>query len=91
MYILCYKTVDEFSLCGPYIRILGYVVGILAPENFGTHYLHYGGAIAMHTAAVPDWTLVAIGWWRFLVFMVCILQHISSFSTGVSVKTSQQH
>ena len=27
-YILCSKTVDEFSLRGPYVRIIRYVVGI---------------------------------------------------------------
>ena len=27
VYILCSKTVDEFSLCGLYVGILGYVVG----------------------------------------------------------------
>ena len=29
VYILCSKTVDDFSIRGIYVRILGYVVGIL--------------------------------------------------------------
>ena len=48
------------------------------------------GAMAMHLAEVPDQTLMAIGRWRSLGFMVYIQQQISSFSTGVSVKMSQQ-
>ena len=41
--------------------------------------------MAMHIANVPDRTLMAIGQWCLLGFMVCIQQQISSFSTGVSV------
>ena len=59
-------------------------------ENVGTHSLRSGGAMAMHLAEVPDRTLMAIGRWRSLGFMVYIQQQISSFSTGVSVKMSQQ-
>ena len=44
----------------------------------------------MHIADVPDWTLMAIGWWRLLVFMVYIQQQISLFSTGVLVRMSAQ-
>ena len=46
--------------------------------------------MAMHLAEVPDQTLMATGRWRSLGFMVYIQQQISSFSTGVSVKMSQQ-
>ena len=61
-----------------------------APEDVGMHSLRSDGAMAMHLANVPDWTLMAIGWWRSLVFVVYIQQHISSFSVGVSVKMSRQ-
>ena len=60
------------------------------PEDVGTHSLRSGGAMAMHLVEVPDRTLMAIGRWRSLRFMIYIQQQISSFSTGVSVKMSQQ-
>ena len=63
---------------------------ILALEDVGTHSLSYGGAMAMHLANVPDPTLMAIVRWQSLGFMVYIQQQILSFSTGVSVKMSQQ-
>ena len=66
------------------VAILGF-----APEDVGTHSLRSGGAMAMHLAEVPDGTLMAIGRWRSLGFMVYIQQQISSFSTWVSVKMSQ--
>ena len=44
----------------------------LAPEDAGTHSLCSGGAMAMHIAGVPYRTLVAIGRWRLLGFMVYI-------------------
>ena len=46
--------------------------------------------MAMHLTEVPDQTLMVSGRWRSLGFMVYIQQQISSFSTGVSVKMSQQ-
>ena len=61
-----------------------------SPEDIGTHSLRSGGSMAMHFAEVPDQTLMAIVRWRSLGFMVYIQQQISSFSTGVSVKMSQQ-
>ena len=61
-----------------------------APEDVGTHSPPSGGAMAMHIADVPDRTLMAIGRWRLLRFMVYIQQQISSFSTGVSVCMSAQ-
>ena len=33
IYILCYKPIDEFSLSGPYVGILGYVVGKISGER----------------------------------------------------------
>ena len=57
-----------------------------APEDVGTHSLRSGRAMAMHISDVPDRTLMAIGRWRLLGFMVYIEQQIPSFSTGVSVK-----
>ena len=39
---------------------------------------------------VPDRTIMAIGKWWSLRFMVYIQQQISSFSTGVSFKMSQK-
>ena len=60
------------------------------PEDVRTPSLRSVGAMAMHLANVPDWTLMAIGWWRSLVFVVCIQQQISSFSAGVSVQMSWQ-
>ena len=59
-------------------------------EDVRTPSLRSVGAMAMHLANVPDWTLMAIGWWRSLVFVVCIQQQISSFSAGVSVQMSWQ-
>ena len=44
----------------------------------------------MHIMNVPDRTLVAIGRWRSLGFMVYIQQQIYSFNTGVSVRMSGQ-
>ena len=44
----------------------------------------------MHFANVTDQTLMAIGRWWSLGFMVYIQQQILSFSTGVSIKMSQQ-
>ena len=61
-----------------------------APEDAGTHSIRSGGAMAMHLADVPDRTLVVIGWWILLGFMVYIQQQISSFNAGVSVKMSRQ-
>ena len=61
-----------------------------APEDVGTHSLRSGGATTMHIVDVPDRTLMAIGRWRLLGFMVYIQQQISSFSTGVSVHMSAQ-
>ena len=61
-----------------------------SPEDAGGHYLCSGGAMAMHTANVPDRTLMAIGRWHSLEFMVYIQQQISLFSTGVSVCMSAQ-
>ena len=43
-------------------------------EDVGTHSLCSGGAMAMHIVGVPDRTLVSIGRWRSLVFMVYIKQ-----------------
>ena len=43
-----------------------------APEDVGTHSPPSGGAMAMHIADVPDRTLMAIGRWRLLRFMVYI-------------------
>ena len=60
------------------------------PEYSGTPSLSSDGAISMHIADVLDWTLMAIGRWHSLVFMVYIQQHISSFSTGVYVHMSAQ-
>ena len=62
----------------------------LSPEDARTHSLYSGGAMAMHIAGVPYRTLVSIGRWRLLGFMVYIQQQISSFSTGVSVNMRQQ-
>ena len=61
-----------------------------APEDVGTYSLCCGGAMPMHLAYVPDRTLMAIGRWHFLEFMVYIQQQISSFSLGVLVKMSRQ-
>ena len=61
-----------------------------APEDIEMHSLCSGGAMAMHLTDVPDRTLMAIGRWRSLGFMVYIQQQISSFGTGVSAKMSQQ-
>ena len=44
----------------------------------------------MHIAGVPDFTIMAIGRWRSLGFMVYIQQQISSFDTGISVRMSQK-
>ena len=55
-----------------------------------THSLCFVGVISMHLSNVPNWTLMAIGRWRSLGFMVYTQQQISPFSTGVSVKMSQQ-
>ena len=45
--------------------------------------------MSMHLADVPYQTLMDIGRWRSLKFMVYIQQQILSFSTGVSVKMIQ--
>ena len=44
----------------------------------------------IHIAGVPDRTLMAIGQWHLLGFMVYIQQQISSFSAGFLVKMSEQ-
>ena len=61
-----------------------------APEDIVTHSLRSGGAMAMHIADVPDWTLMNIESWHLLGFMIYIQQQISSFSTVVSVRISAQ-
>ena len=61
-----------------------------APEDVGTYYLCSGGAMAVHLADVPDRTLMYIGRWRSLGFMVYIQQHISYFSIGVSINMIQK-
>ena len=61
-----------------------------APEDVGTHYLLSGRATAMQIAGVLDITFMAIVQWRLLGFMVYIQQHISSFSSDVSVRMSQK-
>ena len=65
------------------------ILGI-ALDDVGTHSIHSGGAMAIHLVNVPDWTLISIGRWQSLGFMVYIQQQISSFSMGVSVKMRQQ-
>ena len=60
------------------------------PEDAGAHSLCSGGDTSMHIDGVPDQTLMAIGWWRLLGFIVYIQQQISSFSTGVSVRMSDR-
>ena len=45
-----------------------------APEDAGPHSLCSGGAMTMQLADVPDRTLMAIGRWRSLGFMVYIQQ-----------------
>ena len=46
--------------------------------------------MSMHLVNVPNWTLMVIGRWQSLGFVVYIQQQILSFGTGVSVKMSQQ-
>ena len=41
--ILCSKTVDEFSLRGPYVEILGYVVGIFSSTSWSSMFIYYNG------------------------------------------------
>ena len=60
------------------------------PEDIGTHSFRSSRAMAMHLANVPNRTLVAIVRCRSLGFMVYIQQQISSFSTGFTVKVTQQ-
>ena len=43
-----------------------------SPEDVRTHSLCSGGSMAMHIANVPDRTLVVIGRWRSLGFVVYI-------------------
>ena len=62
-----------------------------APEDVGMHSLGSGGAMAMHIAGVLNRTLMAIGRWRSLGFIVYIQQQISSFIRGISVRMSAQH
>ena len=71
------------------IRVGAAILGF-APEDAGTHSLRYGGVMAVHIAGVPNWALVAIGWWHSLGFMVYIQQQISSFSAGVLIKMIRQ-
>ena len=47
-----------------------------ASEDVGARSLRSGGAMATHITGVPDQTLVAIGWWHSLGFMVYIQQQI---------------
>ena len=61
-----------------------------APEDVRTHSLRSGGARIMQISAVPDGTVMIIGRWCSLLFIVYIQQHISSFSAGISVCMSQQ-
>ena len=53
------------------------------------HSLHSSGAMVMHIAGVPDRTLMDIGRWCSLGFVVYIKQQISSFSAGVSAKNER--
>ena len=71
------------------IRVGAARLGI-SPEDAGTKSLRSGGAMAMHIAGVPFPTLVAIGRWHLLGFMIYIQQQISSFSAVVLVKMIQQ-
>ena len=61
-----------------------------ALEDVGTLSLYSGRATAMHIARVLDRTLMAIGRWHSLGFMVYIQKYISSISAGISVHMSQQ-
>ena len=69
---------------------LGVTRLVFTPEDVRTNSLCYGGAMAIHITNVPDQTLMVIGRWRSLGFMVYIQQQISLFSTGVSVRMSAQ-
>ena len=60
------------------------------PEDVRTHSFCSGGATTMHLVNTPDQTLMAIGRWRSLGFMVYIQQQIYLFSMGVSVRMSTQ-
>ena len=52
-------------------------------EDVTTHSLHSTGAMSMHITEVLDHTLMDVGRWGFLGFMVYIQQHIASFSMGI--------
>ena len=59
-------------------------------EDVGTYSLLYGRAMVMHITGVPDRTLMDIGRWRLLGFMIYIQHQMSSFSPGVLVRMSKQ-
>ena len=60
------------------------------PEEVLTHYLCSIRATAMHVVKFLDWTLMTIGRWRLLGFMVYIQQQTSSFSAVISVRMNEQ-
>ena len=70
-------------------RLVGASRLVFAPEEVCMHSLRSGGYMAMNIFRLPDCMLMAIGRWRLLGFMVYIQQDISSFSAGISVRTSQ--
>ena len=87
---LCYFSASDIItfLRAETIRVRAARLGF-APEDTGTHSLRFGGAMAMHIVGVPYHTLMGIGRWHLLVFMVYIQQQISSFSASILVRTSQ--
>ena len=73
------------------MRQLGLVRLEFSPEDASTQSLRSDRAMAMHIAGVPDQTLLSIGRWRLLVFMVYIQQQISYLSVGILVRMIQKH
>ena len=59
----------------------------LTPKEVGKQSLRSGGVTAMHITGVPDGTLIDIGWWRLIGFMVCIQHQISN---NLGFGTSEQ-
>ena len=61
-----------------------------SPMDVGAHSLRSGISISVHIDDVLDQTLMVIGWWHWLVFVVYIQQQILLFSTGILVCMSSQ-
>ena len=84
------NTSDIITVLQAETMRVGAAITGFTPEYVGTHSIHSDGAMTTHLVDVPDRTLMAIGRWRLLGFMVYIQQQISLVSASILVKMRRQ-